>query len=254
MLAIIFFSSLFSQAAVPVGTITLIRGEVELNQSAITKDTPVFLGDIIETVNGRATLLLGKESVLHISPKSKLKVDQFLVTPQAEASNVNLEKGKVRALVRSVGAKKAFSIRTRSATMGVRGTQIIVESPEDPKLPAQFATLEGSATVQVGSRAQPVEVKANEVARSEASSMASGVSKIELKAEQTQATLTGYSDNSNRIQTTGKLGEDRKNRDKPKRDNEWEVPKGPPMLDTPPPPIAGAQTVSKTGAIEGTIQ
>lgn len=154
--------------AADAGRLTAIQGEVELNGKPAVEAAHVQVGSVIRTGKGKCTLLLGKESVIHIDADSELKVTETLAASPAtgaERSTLDLSFGRTRALIRNTGGKKDFKIRSRSVVMGVRGTQIFVDSPKDPALPQTFATLEGLAEVRVGAQVNPIPVAANEVVK-----------------------------------------------------------------------------------------
>jgi hypothetical protein len=140
-----------ADAGAPVGHLTAIRGSVELGGRPVTRMTPVEIGQVVETRDGKCTLLLGKGSVVYLAENSRLEITQHLVdTAAQEDTRLNLPYGKVRALVRSGGPPKTFKIRSRAAVMGVRGTQIYMDTPKDPALPQSFATFDGVAYVELG--------------------------------------------------------------------------------------------------------
>lgn len=110
---------------------------------------------IIKTEQGKATLLFGKETVVHVGEDSILHVSDYLVQApthsderSSEKLSLDLKYGKVRALLRNKGrTEKVFQIRSRSATMGVRGTHIALFVPPDPDDKSRYITIEGQANI-----------------------------------------------------------------------------------------------------------
>jgi hypothetical protein len=157
ILALTWTAPLRSQAAdtQTAGVVAQVFGGVTLDKKTAKAGDSLHVGSVIETSGGRATLLIGGESVVHVADDSRLEITQHLVdTGGHENSFLDLKYGATRALVRSgTERKKTFHIRARAATMGVRGTQIYIESPKDPAAPQQFMTIEGLADVSVGAAA-----------------------------------------------------------------------------------------------------
>lgn len=136
-----------SAFAAQVGFATRIVGKVLINGSPVQSNTPLKIGDQIETLDGRVTLLLGKESVVHLGPQSKMKVTQSVLDPKVnqETTTLDLSRGNVRALIKNNSViKKDFKIRTQTATMGVRGTHFLVKN--DGKT-TKTSTIEGEVAV-----------------------------------------------------------------------------------------------------------
>jgi hypothetical protein len=138
-----------SPAAEPVGHLANVRGNVELNGRPVARAATVSIGDIVETRVGKATLLLGKNQVVHLDVNSRVEITSVLVRPeQGEATELKMPYGRVRAMVRSGGVPRSFRVRSRAAVMGVRGTHIYLDTPQDARLPQTFAAFDGTATIE----------------------------------------------------------------------------------------------------------
>src|SRR4051812_21941295 len=121
-------------------------------------------GTVINTDSvGAVKLLLNDKSIIDLGPSTLFKVNHFK-TPEGLADrdvSMTMAYGKVRASVNTpVSAKGKYQIRTRSVTMGVRGTEFVVMSdlaaftaptlaPEAGK-PDAPATLQTQVTVVHG--------------------------------------------------------------------------------------------------------
>lgn len=147
-----------------VGKLGLVRGEVLLNDREVKSGADVREGATIEVKNGQATLLLGQGSVIHLASESKMVVTQFGVSPAGEeGGNLDLKFGRTRALILNQGSeKKDIKIKARSATMGVRGTEIFINAPRESSKPVEFFTLEGKAVVQSAGESAPTVVNQNQ--------------------------------------------------------------------------------------------
>ena len=147
-----------------VGQLGMTEGDVFVDNKAVTKNTPVREGATIEIKKGKATLLLGTGSVFHLAANTKMIVNQFGMRADSkkEGGDVELRFGRTRALILNKGDEtKDVRIKTRSATMGVRGTEVFVSVDKNPAIPVQFFTMEGHAVVDMP-KAPSIPVKQNE--------------------------------------------------------------------------------------------
>jgi hypothetical protein len=147
-----------------VGQLGMVEGQVFMDQRPVSRNIPIREGSIIEVKAGKATLLLGTGSVFHLAANSKMTVTQFGIRNDSkkEGGDVSLHFGRTRALIMNKGNEtKDVRIITRMATMGVRGTEVFVDVPEDVSKPVQFFTLEGLAKVEM-EKSPPVDVKQNQ--------------------------------------------------------------------------------------------
>lgn len=92
-------------------------------------------GDVINTNSkGRVKLLMKDRSIVDLGSSTLFKVNEYKVADSTQGKknrkvDLSLGYGKIRALVDKRKKKKgSFRVRTRSATMGVRGTEFIVKS------------------------------------------------------------------------------------------------------------------------------
>ena len=167
-LSVLFPVQTFAQASAGkvVGQLGLVDGVVLVDSKPVQKNAQVREGSIIEVKkNAHATVIMGKGSVFNIGEDSKVVVNQYNLKTDTQPENgeLDLKFGKTRALIFNPGnEKKDIRIKARAATMGVRGTEIYVDSPKDPAKPLQFFTLEGKAEVRAFNGAVPVPVPQNQ--------------------------------------------------------------------------------------------
>lgn len=161
-----------------VGQIGMAEGEVFVDNKPVSKRAPVREGSVVEIKDGKATLLLGTGSVFHLAANSKMTVKEFGMRSDTkkEGGDVALSFGRTRALILNKGSEtKDVRIITRTATMGVRGTEVFVDVPKNLDSPVQFFTLEGLANV-APIKAPVVEVKQNTGVAASGATSAGGAS------------------------------------------------------------------------------
>ncbi len=145
-LHIIFLSSFYgillilfmAQSFAGVGRAVNVQGKVLLRNPDFNKvvkelksgDT-IVEGSIINTSShGSVKLLMSDRTLLDLGPSTLFKIDEYKTSGKKKKirqASLTLEYGKIRALVtKRLGKKSKFRIRTRSATMGVRGTEFMV--------------------------------------------------------------------------------------------------------------------------------
>ncbi|MBN20402.1 MAG: hypothetical protein CL678_03865 [Bdellovibrionaceae bacterium] len=141
-----FFFSLSSFAS--VGTVASVQGEAFIGKKKMFVGQKLLKGDVVKIGAGKATLIFGRDAVIHLDAESELQVNEYLNEGKQIKADFKLKYGKIRSLVKSKGVKqKKFRFRTRSAVMGVRGTHIYIDSPKDPEKPLNFLTVSGEADV-----------------------------------------------------------------------------------------------------------
>jgi hypothetical protein len=159
----------------PVGKVVSMQGKVVARVEGtiaglarlryLKSGDSVYKKDLINTSSdGSVKILFNDESIMDVGPSSLFKVAQFDSAADSKDRRVEmgLEYGKVRASInQKLGARGKFILRTRAATMGVRGTEFYVMSdilgapggqpdPEQPKsepVKTQVVVTEGKVEV-----------------------------------------------------------------------------------------------------------
>ncbi len=165
-------------AADSAGRVTNIKGVVLLNRVSAIEGQALAVGSVVETKQGKCTLLLGPETVMHLDVDSRLKITEHMLEEGGakEKTGVELDFGRTRALLRNKGpVQKSFNIKSRNAVMGIRGTHVYIDSPRDLKVPQSFLTVEGAAQL---SFAAPKTTKTNEPKAPGAGTAASGAAAV----------------------------------------------------------------------------
>ena len=102
----------------------------------LVKKSDIFQGDSIQTVDGRIQIRFTDGSYMALQPNTLFKVDQYNWKGKADGSekaSYNLTKGSLRTITGLIGHanKKAYEIRTPTATIGIRGTAFSVTQSND---------------------------------------------------------------------------------------------------------------------------
>ncbi len=164
----VLLGSVCSQAAFaspPVGKAVSVSGKVllrnELDQNVkmtvLKAGDSLLEGSIINTESGgTAKLLMTDKSIVDIGPSTLFKIDEYKLKSVSDRKvGMSMDYGKIRAAVNSpVGKGGKFTIRTKAATMGVRGTELVistdVDAPKDSKQPpkTQVTVIHGLVEVR----------------------------------------------------------------------------------------------------------
>ena len=130
----IFFSSLFGW----IGEITALKGDVKIirNNYSIsgTKGLKLEQKDIIKTSNNTKLQVIFKDNtVITIGKNSEVKISDYIFDNVNSKANFKLSHGIMKTLTGKIGkfAPKRFKIRTKNASIGIRGTYFVVESYKD---------------------------------------------------------------------------------------------------------------------------
>jgi hypothetical protein len=121
------------------GVVKTARGEAQVERAgqrlALQPGDPVFEGDRLLTgVDGYVGITMADETLLTLGPNAQLAVDTYAFDAKTQDGNflVTLTRG-VLSVVTGLIAKRSpdsFVVKTRISTMGVRGTEFIVEANE----------------------------------------------------------------------------------------------------------------------------
>ena len=118
-----------------IGIAMLVRGEVTVEHidgvsDALEKGDKIFLGDTINTMD-KSYIIIGFDdgAKATVRPNSVLNIDKY----SAEASNLKLLKGGLRAITGTFGKNnpESYRVQTPVATLGIRGTEFDVRVCEE---------------------------------------------------------------------------------------------------------------------------
>jgi len=134
--------TLLAQAgqAVPVGKVVTITGLVLIRPNssdtsrkvhALKPNEPLYEGDVINTSStGNAKLLLADRSIIDVTGGSMFHLKSLKGDGPDRQVELSLPFGQARAAVtQPISAKGRYRVRSRAATMGVRGTEFVIQTP-----------------------------------------------------------------------------------------------------------------------------
>lgn len=120
--------------AAEIGKLVVVKGPVELVSVDGTKSPAKALqalseGDKLQTgAGGYVKLMMKDESVFQVGPNSEFGFDKFEMKSKNERTAVyNLAKGQLRSWFVHKSPEKTLTIKTPTASMGIRGTEILTD-------------------------------------------------------------------------------------------------------------------------------
>lgn len=155
-----------SFGAADVGRFSMVNGEVFVERGAqkvsASVGMEVAVGDRVVTgASARAQLLFADETVITLGRSSKFMVEDYLFDEAAGKAKSHFAalEGGFRSVTGKIGkiAPDQFQLKTKTATMGIRGTKFIGSIGEQGDT---FACTEGAITVANNQGGEPVEVPA----------------------------------------------------------------------------------------------
>lgn len=134
----IIFTSIPSLASVQIGSVTKLKGNVSILEIGHREAQELKIGQkvsrdasILTSEKSFVQITLLDKTTINLGPKSKIILDQV---PQEKVGIVNLVMGAVRSEVihKKENTKEKLYIKTRTAALGVRGTDFqTIYNPEN---------------------------------------------------------------------------------------------------------------------------
>ena len=162
-LLILFVSTI---SASEIGGISELRGNGEITRvdssEALTAElnSDIFSYDDVRTGKGRLAIQFLDDSVVKLTEHSKLIIDEYIFDPDPSKSKMalNMASGTARFITGKLGKinKQNISIKTPTATIGIRGTDFTTTVDELGRslvilLPNEDGTSSGEITVTTAS-------------------------------------------------------------------------------------------------------
>lgn len=127
--------------AVPAGRVDFVTGPVTALSSdgrsrPLTKGSEVTAGETIQTGNGRAQLRYSDGAQVSLQPGTQYRIDDYAYAGQTDGSEkgiFSLIKGGFRTITGLIGRvnRQNYKVSTPVATIGIRGTEFLVQSDEN---------------------------------------------------------------------------------------------------------------------------
>ncbi|MDB5775731.1 MAG: hypothetical protein JWP38_1864 [Herbaspirillum sp.] len=127
-------------AADKAGTVKIVRGSVSVQRQQtilpVAVGDPLYAGDRIVTAgDGSIGMTLRDDTLLSLGPKASFVLEQYQFDPSENSGKIiaRLIKGTLRFVTGMVGkiAPENQQLSTPSATIGIRGTDFIVDIPDE---------------------------------------------------------------------------------------------------------------------------
>jgi hypothetical protein len=145
-IAIGFIAALFSILALPAlaqsyaGVVKTSKGTASVEragaQTEIAPGAQLFQGDrIITGSDGYVGITMRDDTLLTLGPRTTVNLDSYAFDPKTHDGNflASLSKGMLSVVTGLIARRspESFLVKTRISTMGVRGTEFIVEASEE---------------------------------------------------------------------------------------------------------------------------
>lgn len=125
LLTLLLSSFLFSKEI--FGEITYLKGDVTLNNKLITTPQTLYIKDVIQTKNnGKVKILQTNGSIIKIGRDSILKLSSFDEVEQPKGNSYF----KVLKGITKFNSKFKMKIKMKSASIGIRGTNFVVNNSD----------------------------------------------------------------------------------------------------------------------------
>jgi hypothetical protein len=129
-----------AQAPKSIGQVTALEGKVTVLRQgkfapeALTTQTPVFQGDIIETARAaKVRITLADATVISLGEQSRLELQQFSYEAhqQTRSGRLAIAWGFFRAIFRDMTSPSTVEVITPTAVAAIRGTDFMGEVTAD---------------------------------------------------------------------------------------------------------------------------
>lgn len=120
-----------------IGKVTIVRGNADIfrnsTQIKVNKGMEIEKEDLLKTaVRSKVQIILNDDTVVTVGPKSEYLFEHFKLEDEPEVI-MELKRGFFKTVTGKIGkiAPQRFKIKTRAATIGVRGTQFMAYIAEN---------------------------------------------------------------------------------------------------------------------------
>ena len=141
---------LFSTLLGSIGEVTALKGNAQLSREAtitdVNKGLKIDENDLLITeVSSKVQVILNDHTVVTIGPKSEYLFERFVEEGNPEVV-MRLNHGFFKVITGKIGkvAPERFTIKTRAAVIGIRGTQFMAHVEVDEE---KIGCTQGSITI-----------------------------------------------------------------------------------------------------------
>ena len=143
-LTIIMFLSTSMFANATVGSITLLKGDVKIHDKTSTVNASLGLklyeeNSILTGKKSKAQFIFNDETIVTVGKNSNFSISKFMYDESQEPTiKFGLIKGAIKTITGEIGkiAPQKFSVKTKTATIGIRGTNFTTSILDDKSLMA----------------------------------------------------------------------------------------------------------------------
>ncbi|WP_127716487.1 FecR domain-containing protein [Halobacteriovorax sp. HLS] len=183
----LFALSLSSLSLESIGRVVKIHGDVlnhyEGAELSLKKGDHLYVG--AKLVSGKRSfikIMMKDDTIFQLGPNSEFSLEKFEFKSKSEREAVyNLAKGKLRSLFTVKAPTRSLKIKTPTASMGVRGTEILSDVYKlEGKITTDIALLSGSLEVQAKGVTKKIMMQPGFVYKS---SLGNSIDKIAVRGE-----------------------------------------------------------------------
>jgi len=145
LIKIIIVNLLFSVSLLAnIGTITALKGNVKILSNAVNIEASLGVGlnekdHVITANNSKAQIIFKDETIVTVGKNSDFSIATYLYEADSEPTvEFGLLRGAMRTITGQIGkiAPHKFKVKTKNATIGIRGTNFTILSRDDGSLQA----------------------------------------------------------------------------------------------------------------------
>ncbi len=123
--------------AAPIGKISALSGDATLLRNG--SSTPLHTGDLLEkgdtiqtAPKTRLQIVFNDHTVISLGQKTTFRVNDYLYDKKDPKADFSITKGIFKSITGKIGkiAPKHFKLRTKNATIGIRGTTVLGDISE----------------------------------------------------------------------------------------------------------------------------
>lgn len=120
-----------------IGKVVAFRGDATIVRD--DKQLKVKLGSEIEKndkittkANAKMQLIFNDRTIITIGPNSNFKVEEYIYEKRKNRAQFSMKRGTFNTITGKIGkiAPNRFKIKTKSATIGIRGTQFLINASQ----------------------------------------------------------------------------------------------------------------------------